>query len=783
MKHSQIPVRVGEKLKVGFFLFEPEMPQLGILRESIEIARPLRFECDDGIESSLASRHSHDLQDGSLVEFVVELILIHEHQIRREREIKLLIAEWQFGKQPLYVAVVPLHLIVIKESPVRSLAVLTQNLRRSVEVPSIRLQIPDRIGDTIEIDFATAPNLRFGQIVDGIEGCNPNAECIAFGAKRSNASRHIKDSLVAKAIQIEREETPVLVESSSEQDDFVQNQTVFHRVEESRDFSLLASTEEHLASCGDSPMDALLAGKLPLGLSMNLLSGRTHCLSSIWIATVLPVFTAHHESLAATITVTTNDSYAKIEAARAGDEVVIAPGTYRFRLYLTARGTVARPIVIRAQDPARRPVWDLSAAFVENAPGSYTAGDRGRGGWQFSGAANYRISGIVFSGCRTATHNSAGIRYYSGTTNLYLKDCVFRLNDNGLTGGSQESDATVEFCEFDQNGNTAASTSAPTHNLYIYGGTFTMRYCYVHDSVQGQNFHIRSRNSTLEYNWFARAKSYEGDLMSDDDFSGQGPFIQTMLLRGNVVVQAINPDNRSQIWVLYNDSGIANLTMSMRVINNTFVGNGGNPAFVHLSNADGTAMSAEVSNNLIYGTTRPTLVENVSAGPVSGVNNWLMTNATSGPLTGSIRSASPGFSNPAAQDYSLASNSAAVGRADTTVVGLPSREYFQNEGNPRQFRVRPAVHDVGAFESTTFGAGVGPYDPEPQPALKIRWTDGNAFISWPLFAADYLLEVAANGAVPLLWHPESAACVTNADGISASIPVASSSALYRLSKP
>ena len=142
---------------------------------------------------------------------------------------------------------------------------------------------------------------------------------------------------------------------------------------------------------------------------------------------------------------------------------------------------------------------------MENAPGSYTAGDRGRGGWQFSGAQNYSISGIVFRHCRTASYNSAGIRYYNGTTNLCVKDCVFTLNDNGLTGGTQSSQATVEFCEFNANGNTNASLSSPTHNIYVYGGDLALRYCYVHDSAQGQNFHIRCRNSTLEYNWFARA--------------------------------------------------------------------------------------------------------------------------------------------------------------------------------------------------------------------------------------------------------------------------------------
>src|SRR5579862_9442346 len=126
---------------------------------------------------------------------------------------------------------------------------------------------------------------------------------------------------------------------------------------------------------------------------------------------------------AAVINVGPGDSYAKIQGAKPGDEVVIAPGTYAFRVYLTQQASPTNPIIIRAQDPHNRPVWDFGTNLVENAPGSYTAGDRGRGGWQFSGAQSYNISGIVFRHCRTATYNSAGIRYYNGTTNLCIKDC------------------------------------------------------------------------------------------------------------------------------------------------------------------------------------------------------------------------------------------------------------------------------------------------------------------------------------------------------------------------
>ncbi|HUK65387.1 MAG TPA: MYXO-CTERM sorting domain-containing protein [Anaeromyxobacteraceae bacterium] len=410
---------------------------------------------------------------------------------------------------------------------------------------------------------------------------------------------------------------------------------------------------------------------------------------------------------AATTTVGPGDSYEPIEAARPGDEVLLLPGTYPFRVYLTTAAPADRPIVIAAADPSHPPVFDLGGTFVEDAPGSYTGGDRGRGCWQISGGTNYQISGIVFTHCSNADANSAGLRYYNGASGIVLRNCVFRDNDNGLTGGSEDSDITVESSEFDGNGNLAAPSEAPTHNIYVYGGTFTLRYSYLHDPVQGQNFHIRSRNGTLEYNWIARAHSYEGDLMTDDDFSVLSPpYTQALLLRGNVIIQSAAPENHGQIIAVYNDAGIAGLSLDLRLVSNTVVGNGGEAALVHLSNADGTSMGAELSNNIISGTLVPTLVEEEATAMVSGQNNWIESGADPGPLTGSVQSADPGFRDPSAKDFTLAASSLALGGASPSVEGLPDREYYKDETQTCMYRLRTAVKDIGAFESTTTGLGL-----------------------------------------------------------------------------
>ena len=444
---------------------------------------------------------------------------------------------------------------------------------------------------------------------------------------------------------------------------------------------------------------------------MRALSGAIGACALVALGAVTATTTA----TAATINVGPGDSFDKIEGAAPGDEVVIAPGSYGFRVYLTQAAPADQPIVIRAQDPANPPVWDLSAGLVEDAPGSYTAGDRGRGCWQLSGATNIQISGLVITGCHNADANSAGLRYYNASSGVVLRDIVFRDNDNGLTGGTSDSEVTVEFCEFDRNGTLLAPSSAPSHNIYIYGGTFTLRYSYAHDAVQGQNFHIRARQAVLEYNWFARAKSYAGDLMTDDDYGGTGSFTQSMTLRGNVIVQGTTQDNPSQIVAAFNDAGAAasaGLTLNVTLLYNTFVGpSGGHAALVHLSNADGTTISAELDDNLVVGAARATLVEQSAAGQVTGTHNWLATGTDGTDLTASVVGADPMFKNGAGGDFTLAAGSTAIGAAQPTAAGAPDREYYRDEIVARMYRARAAAHDIGAFESTSTGAPVGPYGP------------------------------------------------------------------------
>ncbi len=120
-------------------------------------------------------------------------------------------------------------------------------------------------------------------------------------------------------------------------------------------------------------------------------------------------------------------------------------------------------------------------------------------------------------------------------------------------------------------------------------------------------------------------------------------------------------------------------------------------------------MSANVDDNIVYGTSQPILVEDGAHATVSGSSNWLQTGAAAVGLSGSLFGTAPGFANAAMDDFTLAPASACIGAADTNIGGLPTAEYYENEVVTRMYRVRASALDLGAFEHTTTGAGIGPY--------------------------------------------------------------------------
>ena len=437
---------------------------------------------------------------------------------------------------------------------------------------------------------------------------------------------------------------------------------------------------------------------------------RSTSLSFAALAYVLPL-TASAE----TIEVTPTDDYSVIESAQPGDEVVIAPGTYQYRVNFETSGTESEPIRIRAQDPSNPPVWNLSGQAIRDWPGSYGGGDNGRGCWQVRGD-HYIISDIVFEECRD--HGGAGLRAVN-VQDLRVSNCVFSNSTNGLTGVADPF--VIEFSEFVGNGRPYEDGDNPAHHLYIFGGSVELRYNVFHDAEAGQNFHVRARDAIIEYNWFATPGSYMGDVMSCEHFcggTGHNGITQRMLLRGNVILQG-NPNNNSQIIALFNDEGGSNddtgavETMELTMIHNTVigtdVGDGHTQNLVNMRN-DTVDTHVVLDNNAIYNVkdVAQPRDEGLSNWSIAGTNNWISTGTAASELSASVEGDDPGFVDPSAGDYRPATGSSLIGAAGPSSADAPSQEYFENGSNARMYRPRASTSDIGAFEHDTSGTGVGP---------------------------------------------------------------------------
>ena len=382
------------------------------------------------------------------------------------------------------------------------------------------------------------------------------------------------------------------------------------------------------------------------------------------------------------VTVTTSDSYDKIEAANPGQTVCISPGTYHFRVTLAKTGTATAPITVRALDAANRPVFDYTSTAhdVSGWPGSYAASDAVRSAWRVTGAY-YVIDGIVIQGANNAANNwqindnTAGIRYLN-SSHLTVRNCRLYNNDMGVQGGG--SNTLIEYTEFDRNGVLASDQS---HNLYVLGGdNFTLQYSYLHDSVGGQNFHVRARNATLAYNWFQNAADYEGDMMTNQSSYDAGANgVQSMLFIGNVVVQNPTPGNENKLITLYNDGGTPNPTMNLTAIWNTFVfreaARGTDTAPIQFSKNTLAGGTVVFSNNVVSASgPRSAVITDSGSGTLalSGINNFFPTGSSVLPLTSTKFAPDVLFVNASGNDYTLQPISPAFGYASVAVTPQPA---------------------------------------------------------------------------------------------------------------
>ncbi len=349
-----------------------------------------------------------------------------------------------------------------------------------------------------------------------------------------------------------------------------------------------------------------------------------------------------------------------VTAAANGDTVEIDPGTYTGSAGFASIGKTN--LTVRGVPGGVRPVLDAAGGALSDK------------GIFVIGGTNITVENLEFKNCAGPSQNDAGIRHEG--TDLTVRNCYFHDNYEGiLTGGGASNDIVIEYCEFSHNG----YGDGQSHNMYINAcGSFTLRYCYSHDTVEGHEVKTRALKNYILYNLL----SSENGIGSRELQLAQGG---TCYVIGNVIQQG--PNTHNSAIVVYGGEG-TNANPYLYVVNNTLI---------NLRENGGTFL--EVNNSVTEGVFRNNTVQRIAgneiivggtyAGQVVQTSNWITYNA--------------GLVNIYSHDYHLTSASTGainLGTAPGTGYGSYSLTPLYEYLHPcnKVDRLTSGVIDIGAYE-------------------------------------------------------------------------------------
>jgi hypothetical protein len=319
----------------------------------------------------------------------------------------------------------------------------------------------------------------------------------------------------------------------------------------------------------------------------------------------------------------------------------------------------------------------------------------------------------------TYSTNASAI-YIEKGENIIVRNCIIRDSGNGFFAASNDNEASrnilVEGNYIHGNG---IDGSLFEHNNYTaaIGITFQFnRFGPLRSGCPGNNLKDRSAGLVVRYNWI-EGGNRQLDLVDGEDsvLIRTDPSYDSTLVYGNVLIEPDGAGN-SQITHYGGDSGsTADYRKGvLHFYNNTIVSTrSGNTTLFRLSTND---ESCDFRNNIAYVTAAGNKLALVdSSGVLSMTHNWFKPGRvnTHGSLSGSINDdgtsvvgSAPGFSNEAAQDFSLMTSSAcrnAGATLDPAVV--PSHNLTRQYVKHQTSMARPpdSTLDTGAFEFLNFG--------------------------------------------------------------------------------
>jgi hypothetical protein len=369
-----------------------------------------------------------------------------------------------------------------------------------------------------------------------------------------------------------------------------------------------------------------------------------------------------------------------------GDIVEIDPATYNEVKRWTSPGTAANPIIIRGVG-ASRPVFDATGLNVSGVLPNPRA--------VFQIEADYiTIANLEFKHA-TNGDNGGGIRV-TFANNITVTNCKITLCDMGFMS-DDDSNLVIEASEIASNG--TALYDGYSHNFYLGGNNTTLRFCYIHDSQNGQNFKTRGHYTELLYNYIA--DSQDGEVGLVDATETAAPNSHAVMI-GNVVISKprLSGYNSGRFVQFGQDSG-GQHNGTLFAFNNTFIAGDARIQFLS-ANTSNSTIRAE--NNIFYGSGQ---ILGTLGGGIVGSNNWMQTTTTvPSNFFATVQAADPGFVNRVARDLRLTPSSTCRDRGLNLLTyldgtgashsGLPTLEYV----NQLQTRARPndGRIDIGAYE-------------------------------------------------------------------------------------
>ena len=380
------------------------------------------------------------------------------------------------------------------------------------------------------------------------------------------------------------------------------------------------------------------------------------------------------------------------EDANPGDIIEIQPGTYYLepsRIAVTRSGEPGRPIIIRGVVvDGKRPVIDASRTNVK------------RGIFR----TEQPTHDIVFEdlelcnawGSRLADRETYGVNaaaiYFQGK-NITARRVHSHHNEDGFFATHDSDNILVESCEIGYSGTLSQEPHNMTHSFYFNSRLQTVRNCYIHHSIEAENFKSRGGQTVFAYNWVEEDAAYS--VAVDSGNEGNTLWI------GNVIIKRAAPGGQRRILGVGDGTGVATGTLTM--INNTIIGLQTNDLYLFTEKS--STCDIVMINNVFAGPSTRFLEHN-GKGRITGTNNWFQRGMNvPDTVTNSIFGDDPGFVDAAGFDFRPRVGSPLMGAA------LPNPTYLDAEGKPHPIRpayeptssatplARPAadILDVGAF--------------------------------------------------------------------------------------